>query len=973
MIKMKTKKGEDARYLALEASAGSGKTFSLAVRFVGLVLLGENINEILALTFTKKAAAEMKVRIIDTFSLLHTPQKEAELDALCVLLSKEKEEILRLRDEHLAKFMDCALNISTFDAFFGKILRAFALNAGINPNFQNDDNILKAQNDAFIKEAFKNDELSGKMYEYINDANLSKQAFFGGISELWKNGISADISQSKAPNLDEINEILARMHEILVRNKASDKQLNFMTQTNNISELSGRSWFDKPSLDYRTFAKAFSLDLDDEFVNLKRAMLEYAIKFENYQISSLAKFLNFYSQNKKELSKKSAKMTFSDVSVGVHELFCKTGEIGEHNDLLYFRLDSKIKHLLIDEFQDTSVLQYEIMLPLIDEIVAGLGQSGLGSLFYVGDKKQSIYKFRGAKKELFDSLKDRHNQIVLETMPKNYRSLKLLVRFVNAIFGDLEINEETGEKYDYKPQEANKFNESKFSAEVLDKILKFPKENKNLSFFTPDDDDFGYICAKTYEDVCEGAVSEAIRLIKEHSVSPSDIAILCWTNKDVAKIQELLSLKNIPSSTGATKKLIATPQVKAISEYAKYLISKDEIHALNIKSLLNLSDKPDFSPVSLSDEAVSVSKTIAENLGLNFGDENLLIFFEILQKYDSFVQYLFADDNSDAYAKELSGVKIMTVHKSKGLEFAHVILCDLLSKGGGERDKFMLGYDGQWRIKYRMTNREIYDAEYAKFKKDSENLERAEVFNKLYVGFTRAEKSLIIVKKGGVLNGNNPSYFTPYTSNKVDKKFLEIEDFEYGYIIPSSVTPVLVQKPKKINLQPVAKQNITEYERASDRAVVAEFSKVYKGEALHYTLEMLDDFEISSLESALNLAKNRYAKYLDSSDFDEIRQKVESLCANEEFLSYISGCEIYKEISIKRENGGVSRVDLMCVKNDEILLFDYKSSPYFLEKNKKQIQSYKAYLISSSNNPNLSVRTFIVVLENSVKIEEVKE
>lgn len=105
--------------------------------------------------------------------------------------------------------------------------------------------------------------------------------------------------------------------------------------------------------------------------------------------------------------------------------------------MLYFRLDGRINHLLIDEFQDTNVIQYEIILPIINEIVSGYGQNGLGSFFYVGDTKQSIYKFRGGKKELFDKLGDDFSQIDIENLPSNYRSLKALVKFNNAIFEEI--------------------------------------------------------------------------------------------------------------------------------------------------------------------------------------------------------------------------------------------------------------------------------------------------------------------------------------------------------------------------------------------------------------------------------------------------------------------------------------------------------------------------------------------------------
>ncbi|WP_162894516.1 UvrD-helicase domain-containing protein, partial [Klebsiella pneumoniae] len=103
-------------------------------------------------------------------------------------------------------------------------------------------------------------------------------------------------------------------------------------------------------------------------------------------------------------------------------------------DMIYFRLDGRISHLLIDEFQDTSVVQYEILKPIIAELVSGEGVKKNRSFFYVGDKKQSIYRFRNSKKELFDLLRDTFTQIKTESLDTNYRSLGHLIEFVNTQF-----------------------------------------------------------------------------------------------------------------------------------------------------------------------------------------------------------------------------------------------------------------------------------------------------------------------------------------------------------------------------------------------------------------------------------------------------------------------------------------------------------------------------------------------------------
>ena len=132
-------------FLALEASAGSGKTFALSVRYVALVLKGAKISEILAITFTNKAANEMKTRIISTFLSLHEASKSNELKELCALLDKNESEILALRDERKSDFLRSELKIKTFDSFFANIVRSFSLNLGLMSDFDISENNISAK------------------------------------------------------------------------------------------------------------------------------------------------------------------------------------------------------------------------------------------------------------------------------------------------------------------------------------------------------------------------------------------------------------------------------------------------------------------------------------------------------------------------------------------------------------------------------------------------------------------------------------------------------------------------------------------------------------------------------------------------------------------------------------------------------------------------------------------------------------
>ena len=401
-------------FLALKASAGSGKTFALSVRYIALVLRGENINEIIALTFTKKAANEMKERIITTF--LDLQNKKDELDKLCKELGLSQDEVIKRRDEKLDRFLQSELKIYTFDAFFSGILKKFSQNLGLSPDYSVQDSLQDLAWKKFVKEVSKDQKLLSELALMMIISSQKEASFsqtlakfyesFGG--ELKDSGASyPDDSKVRAAQ-KEINEHIA------LQNGASDTAKKTFSEQN-LFELFKNKVFEREGLDYRTFSKIYTSELDELFVKLKEAAKEYILEVERYRLSGFSKLLNVYKYSNLELNKEINALSFADINKLVFKLLVENFD----KDVLYFRLDGHINHLLIDEFQDTNVIQYEIILPIITEIVSGYGQNGLGSFFYVGDTKQSIYKFRGGKKELFDKLGEKFEQILVENLPSN--------------------------------------------------------------------------------------------------------------------------------------------------------------------------------------------------------------------------------------------------------------------------------------------------------------------------------------------------------------------------------------------------------------------------------------------------------------------------------------------------------------------------------------------------------------------------
>jgi len=189
-------------------------------------------------------------------------------------------------------------------------------------------------------------------------------------------------------------------------------------------------------------------------------------------------------------------------------------------------------------------------------------------------------------------------------------------------------------------------------------------------------------------------------------------------------------------------------------------------------------------------------------------------------------------------------------------------------------------------------------------------------------------------------------------------KWLDIPDFQYGYVIPSFVKSEEQSSRKKIAL--VAGEPQGAQEKAGGGEAEA-LSAIYFGEALHYALEMSEGFAADEILRGVSLARGRYAKFLNDADFENIAARALGLSKNEEFLALIRSAQAYKEMPIKSAEGDLLRVDLACFGRDEILLFDYKSSEKYLVQNKAQVARYKSVI--REFYPHARVRAFVLVIE----------
>lgn len=906
-------------YLSLSASAGSGKTFALSVRFISLVLKGADISGITALTFTKKAASEMSERIIDTFLNLHN--KKSELFEVASMLAISQEDVIIRRDKLREEFLTARLKVTTFDSFFASIARSFASYLGISPNFSVSDDIIRLSKQAFLDEL--DNGLTRSLAYYIVAGDKGRDDFFKTICLLYENGVdldefvTADFGKLEADLEDtklDANKALYDIFDFISsKSFASDTAIKAF-KFNNIDEFlkaKKNSLLERQTLEYKTFTKFFQNDfgfeLDIKFKSLKDQILRYLLALERYKISQLGVFLKIYKNVRRRLNKKLDMLNFADVTLSVLELLrSEKSPLYQSGSFdpswLYFRLDARINHLLIDEFQDTNVAQYDIMLPLIKEITAGAGQGGVGSFFYVGDIKQSIYRFRGGKKELFDKLKyDIGKALASSSLDTNYRSAAGLVGFVNETF--LPIIE------GYKEQKSNS-NEEGFLS----------------------------IVSSSKDTMVDEAVGITKELLKK-GIDATQIAVLCWKNDDVEAVYERLSNEGIDARKEGVLSLAKTPFVYGLISYAAYCLFGDEIYLFRARRFLAIDDDRELSRLKLDPDKNGAQTLVylAKKAGIKLSDEDILQACEIGALLDLPGLIFMLDsgylNSPNSVKSAASGVQIMTVHKSKGLEFEHVILLDSVGASASDTGEFIHEYDnGIWQIRLRNSALKHLDKSYDELVNLSQILDKEEGFNKLYVAFTRAKNSLFILKNS-ISDGRNASFFSKTKNGEIS--FLDLDDISSGSLNFEYKAPSPLRKSAPIKLAHVKPDDTS----ALNDELGYDVNAINYGLALHYLLELCDEFSNAGLKQGANAMRSEFARLLEDDVLDEIVSRARALISNDKFKNLIAGAKVYKEQDIVAFNKQ-RRIDLLLEKDDELIVVDYKSSRQNESANIAQVREY---------------------------------
>ncbi|TPH48148.1 RecB-like helicase [Helicobacter pylori] len=926
--------------MALKASAGSGKTFALSVRFLALLFKGANPSEILTLTFTKKATAEMKERILDYLKILQQENLENEKEESQNIL-KELEEKYHL-DPSLVqnsapkiyqRFLNAEIRISTIDAFFQSILRKFCWFVGLSANFEvNEDTKAHQQqlNESFLS-ALNNkqlEELSVFITQCLSYDNYTSDSILKRLRFL-KNKLYLFDPNKKEPAFDEkgfLEKLRSLNNQIQSIETASDKAKTAIKCDDFRGFLnSSLTWLKKKS-EYRDFKKLKNEipTLESECEEIENDLKRY---YEAKEIALFKKFPKFIQLYDKATSKIQA-LDFDAIKDKVHALLKGYEEVPA--EFFYFRLDSRIAHILIDEFQDTSLNDYKILAPFIDEIKAGIGQAKWHrSVFFVGDVKQSIYAFRGSFSSLFESVaKDFYH----DNLQFNHRSAPLIINYVNTIFKKAYQNSPTA----YLEQKYPKASSNKHARDGYVKVSLVANERELL---------------------LEQILQEAKNLL-EHRIEPKDITILCATNDDALEIKNYLqeNLSAIRPSTESSAKLSQFVESKIIKNALKYALAEEPYKPFYKHSVLKLAGY-------LHDDAIALA-------GFNPKKESVADFvwkvMELFELYGECAQICLelavGCEDADGFLEKLEakkiasfnlkGAQIMTIHKSKGMQFPYVIVCERLGKPkSNNSNQFLEEYNGAelLRLYYRMKNREVVDKDYARALDKEEAAKDYEEINVYYVAFTRAELGLIVVAK-------DKKESKQESKNKTMHEKLDLVPLEEGTIAPvisSQKEPLIASVLIKPHAYGEQVQEIEEepsdYEKNNDQEAIN------FGIALHKGLEY---------QYAYNIPKKSVLEYLNyhhgfyGLDYQALEESLE-LFENDAKIQ-----ALFKNLALKGEaaflfEGVVSRIDvLLWDRGQNLYVLDYKSSQNYQQSHKAQVSHYAEFLKTQA--PHFKIQAGII-------------
>lgn len=1038
-------------YKIYNASAGSGKTFTLAKSYLKILIQSQSLDQfksILALTFTNKAVGEMKERIIDMLKSFSSEESFTKphpmFDAICDELSMSPEQ-LQNKSKRLLKHIIHnygAFDISTIDGFTHRVIRTFAHDLKLPVNFEvelDQERLLNEAVDSLIAKAGTEKILTNVLVDFAlekadDDKSWDISYDFNKIAKLLvnENDFSALLTL-KDKTLEDFKKLKKHLAEEVVNEEDTISQTAKATLT--LIEACGLQFedfngqwlpkhFEKLSLKQLNvgFDAAWQTKLiEGETLYPKRVSPTNAATIEEIQPRLIEAFLKTKASFFNLKLKKGLYRNITPLSVLnaiQNELTALKNEqnkmlISEFNKIIsseikdqptpfiYERLGEKFKHYFIDEFQDTSTMQWENLVPLLDNSLSATK----GSTMLVGDAKQAIYRWRGGEAEQFiDLYNSTKNPFQIEAdvlaLDTNYRSAKAIINFNNSFFeflsGECFNNSTYAELYKNASQHTNNDAEGYVNLQFLD----IEKE-----------DDASVLYAKQ--------VFETITQCLEHGYPLNDICVLVRKRKEGVTIANYLSDLGINITSSETLLLKNSEKILFLNALLKLLVQPNndslkvevlsfiaEEHAITDKHLFfSTYLKRDLDEMLKALKALNIFITkndllqlplyelveqLIRTFGLNHSSDAYLQFYmdvvlEFTQKHNSdlgaFINYFEKKEESLSVVspENMNAVTIMTIHKSKGLEFPIVIFsfADLdIYREIDPKVWFPVtseDYDGfeTLLLNYNKDLEHFGELGNALYQKHQSQLELDNI-NLLYVVLTRAVEQLYIISKkdisskGEVSKKTYSGMFISFLQQQGEWHDHQLK-YSFGILKPNKKT--LVQEKASIPLPfisvPKEDHNISILTKAGLLWDTQQEQAIERGNLVHLILSKIKT--ATDIDFAFN--DLLISGELTQSNINELKHLVLSVMQHPKLQTYYKDeLKIYNERDIITNTGQLIRPDRLVINSkNEGIIIDYKTGDQ-KPSHQSQLNDYATILTQMGL---IVTNKLLVYINDSIEVIEV--
>jgi len=1045
------------KFKIYRSSAGSGKTFTLVKEYIKIAILGDGVNfrpnyfkHILAVTFTNKAASEMKTRVFDFLVELKNGKNQDNPTSFFSQIKKETNLNEQVIKDRASKVLQSILHsyynfsISTIDKFVYRIVKTFAHDLQMSQNFEvelDSTKLIQPTVSSLIEKIGVDEDISKALLEFayskVDDG--TSYNIESGLEKFSK-FIFVEQSERYLKELEKISikDCLNVKNDLQLKIKLFEQNLtnfsnSFLTFCRN-SQLESKSFFKGGLFNYFKNLKSFKLDKlypGKELTTSMETDRWYSKSLDDFEKQKV-------DENKHVLSK-----MYSDLLIFLdenykdyifHKLFIKNiysvavfnelnkelnlykkenniQHISEFNNsiskivrnepvpFIYERLGDRYFHFLIDEFQDTSVKQWHNLLPLVTNSLA-MGKQNL----IVGDAKQSIYRWRGGEVEQFLRLPDHvfqkellpNNEDVCsaiinnaqeEKLKYNWRSSRQIVDFNNRFFTKMKdlISDDFKGIYENHEQipmgDENGFVHIDYSSKE--------KNSKNV------------ILAKMIGKICR---------LQELGHNLNEMAILCRTRKESVLAAKALTNAGIRVISDEALLLKNSSEVSFLVSFLHFLQEKnDKIAKTNIISFLCENDidanqHEILSSLSTKDDSIFIELLINNSNHLNLkGIKSLplydlvehIIFCFDLSSSNIFIQFFldvilkfsikFNNDigeflswwkeNKLKQAIEISqdsqAVKIMTIHKSKGLEFPIVFIPFNWGIAKSSKELWVDVPEKASRLKVALiSNNKVLDSNalqetgFSKIRSHENKMSLLDDINVLYVAMTRPKNQLYLFLEDS--SGDSKNY---NTLSKLFDYFFQDTTFDRCY--EEGVAPTFKlnnEKPKDNSYHLSYKtvrnwREVVQLKNTSNQLWDFELDKKEWGTQLHAWLSKIHYYD--QLDSVIqNLLNDNSVSFGIK---NKLIEKIKQVFKNEELKTYFTtDWKVKTETEVLLPGGETYIPDRVITKDNMVKVIDYKTGSILkLESHKNQLINY-ASILKRMGYENIEL--LLVYIDENIKI-----